>query len=59
MLGGHEMRDLLSNFEEDHRSLGYGAEAPTHGHGFSRVHAVAAILILCAAIFFIGGHGLV
>jgi hypothetical protein len=54
------MRDLLSNFEEDHRSLGYGAEAPTHGgHGFSRVHAVAAILILSAAILFIGGHGLV
>lgn len=53
------MRDLLSNFEEDHRSLGYGAEAPTHeGHGFSRFHAVAAILILCAAIL-IGGHGLV
>ncbi|MBB3308795.1 hypothetical protein FHT78_000524 [Rhizobium sp. BK196] len=53
------MRDLLSNFEEDHRSLGYGSEVPTYRERrFSWLHAIAAILILGAAIF-IGGHGLV
>ena len=42
-----------------HAATGKAAEWLKTGGSYEMVHAVAAILILSAAILFIGGHGLV